>query len=493
VGYAAADGRMRSSALATGIGTRGRGLAQIEANPRVVPWGEPAASALRCASRPCRSEMRAAQQATELILGRGSVFGAAARKGPGKGEDAMAFTCWRSTSTGRGRAALALLVIAGVVAIGGVRAPVALATNPCNPNGVGQNYYGEVCQFAPSGGEFVNVGGYAESSALIASKAGQFVDNDMWIVQPGSTLTSTYWVETGIITSCCNTNFEFFWEDHRPGQGAPSYHDIGPAQSYTQYFREIWQEDSTDWGVYIGGNNETSTNSTMDPSLIRTGTEEAPQGAETACSEQSSLDYQLAGQQTHTGWNDALGNAQTGESSPPYVAWQSLNNWAYDWSGSSESGSACASSLGFTPSLSPATNPVTSPAGLTDTSPASSPSPSAETGTPLTESQITQTAQEFAARMGDSTPTSIEHVEGTRQQTVLALTGDKVSTNPDVYAIVMQGNFVANNMPVPAGVSAPSGSVLTLVIDASTGQMTDFSIGSQVPDLASLGPVTIDQ
>lgn len=401
----------------------------------------------------------------------------------------MAYSYWQSG--GRGRAALALLVMMGALAIGGARASIASA-NPCNPNNVGTNLYGEACLPAPSGSQYVSVGGYVKSTDLNSPNHELFVDNDMWIVQPGATFSNTYWVEAGIITGlthCCQyQNFEFFWGDHRPGQGLFMDHVEGPAQSYTNYFDEIYKQDSTHWGITIGGHTAQSTNNTMQPTLIRTGTEEDYSG-NSACSEQSSLDYQLAGQSAHTGWSNVNGNADTLVDNPPYGAWQSLNNSFYDWSGSSESQSGCASSLGFTPSLPPLAQT------LSNSSTSASPAPSspAVTGPPLTESQISQSAREFAASMGDTSPTSIEHVEGPRQSTVFALSGDEVSTNPDVYAIVMRGNFVAHNVPLPWGVGAPNGSVLTLVIDATTGQLTDFGLENQAPDLASLGPVTVDQ
>jgi hypothetical protein len=121
-------------------------------------------------------------------------------------------------------------------------------------------------------------------------------------------------------------------------------------------------------------------------------------------------------------------------------------------------------------------------------------SSSADAAPKLTEVQITQEALNLAAGMGDASPTSIEHVEGTREQLVSALSGDEVrAASEDVYAIVIRGQFVDSNAPRPSDAAAPSGSVLTVFIDATTGALTDFGIQNQVPDLTSLGPVTIDQ
>lgn len=110
----------------------------------------------------------------------------------------------------------------------------------------------------------------------------------------------------------------------------------------------------------------------------------------------------------------------------------------------------------------------------------------------LSEAQIQQDAVAFAAANGDPDPTSMEHVQGSRQQLVLALSGGTVSVpyTEDVVAVVMQGNFVAN---ISGPGAPPSGSVLTMVIDATTGQLVDFGIQNSVPDLTSLGTVTRDQ
>lgn len=117
----------------------------------------------------------------------------------------------------------------------------------------------------------------------------------------------------------------------------------------------------------------------------------------------------------------------------------------------------------------------------------------ATVSTGLSESQIVSIADGYAASYGDSSPGSIEHVEAPRQAAVLAASGDVVSDNREVILIVERGSFVGAGVPRPSGAAAPQGSVLTLAIDAQTGELTDLGIQSNVPDLASLGPVTVDQ
>jgi hypothetical protein len=90
---------------------------------------------------------------------------------------------------------------------------------------------------------------------------------------------------------------------------------------------------------------------------------------------------------------------------------------------------------------------------------------------------------------GDAFPSSIEHVEGPHQQIVTTLSGDVVPGSDDVFAIVMHGHFALNNVPVPDDEPAPSGSVLTVVIDATTGEVTDFAVQNQSRIFQVLAPL----
>lgn len=51
--------------------------------------------------------------------------------------------------------------------------------------------------------------------------------------------------------------------------------------------------------------------------------------------------------------------------------------------------------------------------------------------------------------------------------------------------------------PIPPGIQAPpprtfTYTTMTLVVDASTGQVTDYGLTNDNPNLAALGPVTTD-
>jgi hypothetical protein len=405
-----------------------------------------------------------------------------------------------------------LAILAAVLAGAGqalARAGCTPGPGCCSPNGV--NYYGEACLY---GSLFTGMLGEIDSSTLYVPNGGinYHVINDMYIVN--HTSSPVQFIEAGMITGVictdqppggpCAPNSEsgyltdeLFWGDER--QNSNYYaHLEGPGSLNTTYYDAIYQEDSTDWYVDLGSNTGYSTNNPMQPNLIRAGTEVEPQSAATACSEQYDLAWENASYHwDYSGWSDSSHpNAYIEQDQPPYADWHSQNSWVYDFAGSSESQSSCAASFGFTPSL---VSSTADPSLTSSPRSASSPS-SPATGWELTESQVSRIAHGFAAGMGDSIPSSIEHVESTRDQAVFALSGDHVSgsdpefsASADVYGIVMRGHFVAANAPRASDAAAPSGSVLTIVINGTTGQLTDLGLQNNIPDLTTLGPATVDQ
>jgi len=110
----------------------------------------------------------------------------------------------------------------------------------------------------------------------------------------------------------------------------------------------------------------------------------------------------------------------------------------------------------------------------------------------LNRAQILTIARAAAASAGDPAPTLIQHVEGTRAQLNLAASGAIVPGDEASVLIVAFGRFVATNAPVPAGAATPQGTILTAVVNTSTGQQTDFGIQDTVPRLSGLGPVVTD-
>ena len=110
----------------------------------------------------------------------------------------------------------------------------------------------------------------------------------------------------------------------------------------------------------------------------------------------------------------------------------------------------------------------------------------------LSESKILALATQAAAGAGDRSPLLIQHAEGTHFDAVLISSRNFVFEWNWSVLIAVRGHFTANGAPIPAGAKPPSGTVLTLVVNAASGQVTDFGIGDRYPPLAQLGPVTTD-
>jgi hypothetical protein len=92
----------------------------------------------------------------------------------------------------------------------------------------------------------------------------------------------------------------------------------------------------------------------------------------------------------------------------------------------------------------------------------------------------------MAAIAGDARPDSAEFVYTTRQAAV-GLDGEKVDSDQPVYLVVLHGHFVykyARGIGPP-----PTGTVLTLTIDAATGDSLDLGLGNGPSGASRLGPV----
>lgn len=110
----------------------------------------------------------------------------------------------------------------------------------------------------------------------------------------------------------------------------------------------------------------------------------------------------------------------------------------------------------------------------------------------LLERQIRHDALKAAAGDGDPHPTLIQHAEGTRFAANLLAGGDLVFDWHWAYLIAIRGHFKLRDFHGPPGAKPPQGTVITLVVDARTGQGEDFGVSNQYPDIAKLGPVTTD-
>ncbi|HEX3618589.1 MAG TPA: hypothetical protein VHU61_18730 [Solirubrobacteraceae bacterium] len=120
----------------------------------------------------------------------------------------------------------------------------------------------------------------------------------------------------------------------------------------------------------------------------------------------------------------------------------------------------------------------------------------ATAGNPMTAAQIKSLVLSGAAAMGDSTPTDISYSALTTRNGALAASGSGASMGgaygsaSGYFVVVAHGEFTAYDAPIPNGAKIPTGTVMTLVVDAATGEVTDSGVQHGSPDLSTLGPVT---
>jgi hypothetical protein len=108
----------------------------------------------------------------------------------------------------------------------------------------------------------------------------------------------------------------------------------------------------------------------------------------------------------------------------------------------------------------------------------------------LSEKRILHLALGAANRGGDQHPTLIQHAAGSHFKAVLVGQGDLIPEWNWSYLIAIRGHFAYTG--VGPGNETIHGTVITLVVDAATGQVTDSGLSTRYPPLERLGKVTTD-
>jgi hypothetical protein len=109
--------------------------------------------------------------------------------------------------------------------------------------------------------------------------------------------------------------------------------------------------------------------------------------------------------------------------------------------------------------------------------------------------RLTAMAEHAAKQNGGRTLSWASAVVTTHEKALTSATpGDTVPIGEKtvVYLVTMKGHFIAEAASVPPGGRAPTGTYMSLVIDAKTFQGLDFGLSSKPPPVApaSLGPLT---
>lgn len=74
---------------------------------------------------------------------------------------------------------------------------------------------------------------------------------------------------------------------------------------------------------------------------------------------------------------------------------------------------------------------------------------------------------------------SIQYIHTTRKAAAKLFYNDRVDSDDSCYAVVLHGNFAANNRAfLPPGAKVPVGTTIFLIIRGSDGAITDFGINN---------------
>lgn len=107
----------------------------------------------------------------------------------------------------------------------------------------------------------------------------------------------------------------------------------------------------------------------------------------------------------------------------------------------------------------------------------------------ISKRQILEIALKMAAQGGDDHPTLIQYSEGDRARANLVAANAVVLARQSTCLIAIRGQFIYTAARRPRGAPAPRGTVMTLVVDATTGKLLDLGISDRYPRLEELGPV----
>ena len=118
-------------------------------------------------------------------------------------------------------------------------------------------------------------------------------------------------------------------------------------------------------------------------------------------------------------------------------------------------------------------------------------------GSPVPASAIerlTLIAGNVVKANGGVPPARVSVVVTTREEALASTNGGRVFSGEQtiVYLVTMEGRFVARRAPRPPRAKAPTGSYLSIVINAETFEGMDFGLSPDPPPVApaSLGPVS---
>jgi hypothetical protein len=281
-----------------------------------------------------------------------------------------------------------------------------------------------------------------------------------------------YWVEAGITVGSDNNSGQYnvvsqnptlFWADQWSVQPYYVEHFYGPAATNTNYADEIYYIGGNYYYIDIGGNTGYSYPPYALPQYLQAGLELGYQSEYANESGHSAyLGWYNSAEQYSSDWQPPAG------ADPPSPGVS--GGWVVqDWEYSDEV-------LPYGCNNYTATIRQAQPSTVE-----------------MTSTLIASAAKSFATANGDSDPSAITAVRSTRGTALDKLHAGKIDpalSSQSVYVVTMHGEFTAHDAAVPKGHALPTGSDLTMVIDALTGRLTDWMVSDSQPSLGVLGKPT---
>ena len=309
---------------------------------------------------------------------------------------------------------------------------------------------------APSGFDGGTTNVRVNCAALANAQTVDFVTDELWVV------SSLGWIEAGIVEGhpagrpSTQNNTVLFWGHGNFSGGFVGHYGTGQISFGSYYRMAIHRTGSSTWDVRAGSMTSGLTAMSETPRSLETGMEAYTDSSTYVTDEgsSSSMTYYTLQNQEASGWHSSTG-AQLGTPPNGYLRWADQYHWAQYGSGS------CAAFSG-------------------------QPQPSSST-----KPDLLSVARDTARSFGESAPNSITTVSSSRAAALRAVApGDTVNENGGAYVITMHGTFAGDAIPRPRGGAAPTGTVLSLVVDATSMQVTDYALGTTAPKLAALGTVS---
>lgn len=349
------------------------------------------------------------------------------------------------------RKQLAVVAAAGLLA-SALTVPAASAfTFGC---GTGAHHCYGVVQYNPANADAYGVDLWTDCLHL-DTPASLFATHETWYI------TDDGFVETGYLKGAIahidnpTTHFRYWWGERYMG-GTYSGHFISLASVSTWTNFSMYRNASTgQWGVYTGGTlRGTSANAYPTGGAIHVGGEST-----------DPLVYS----------HGKAKNMQARNASTSAWSWGTITYVLQDADVYSTTGSGAAMEQ-------------TSINNMCGSSPAAAAKLSPPPAEPLKADGVRKQALAFAELNGDVKPELVEAVETTRK----AVKGNAgVTTDQPVVTIQMRGDFTGAFASVPKGGKPVKGDTLSLTLDRVTGEITDWSIGSERQDLKKLGSVKV--